>query len=388
MTPVSAAEFESLMAPLGPFDPGRRVLAGVSGGADSMALAFLLRRWGDPVAHVVDHGLRPGSAAEAAATAARLAAIGVPAAVTHLVLPPGPDLGARARAARYAALFAACTATGRPDLLVAHHARDQDETVLLRARAGSGPAGLAGMPRLSWRGPARLLRPLLGIPPARLRATLRAAGLSWVEDPGNHDPATARGALRTAPIPRAAPLGPARAAAEAALAAELAAHVTLDPAGHATLGGPLSPAAWSALVWTLSGRAHPPPPAAVERLRDRAGGTLAGVQRRGPLLWREPAALAPPVPACAGANWDGRFLLRNGVDGLDGATLGALGDDAARFRRRSTLPASVLRTLPAIRQGGKLLAVPHLSYAASESCRSLRIEFRPQRPLAAAPFGF
>ena len=231
------------MAPLGPFGPGRAVVAGVSGGADSMALALLLRTWGDPLAVVVDHALRPGSAAEAATTMDRLAAMGVPARLVRLDgrLPPGPGLGARARAARYDALFDACRTLGRPDLVVAHHAQDQAETVMLRAQAGSGPMGLAGMARLGWRGHARLLRPFLGVDPRRLRATLRAAGIAWVEDPTNSDRSTARGALRSQPFPAAgllraatataAAAGPARAEHERRLAVELAEIVTLHPSG-------------------------------------------------------------------------------------------------------------------------------------------------------------
>ena len=300
----------------------------------------------------------------------------------RLGLGAGPDLGARARAARYAALFARCRAVGVPDLVVGHHARDQDETVLLRARSGSGVAGLAGMARVAWHGDARLLRPLLGVDPVRLRDTLRAADVRWCEDPGNTDPATARGALRQGPIPPAPLLGSARRELEAAVAAELAGCVAFHPSGHADVTGALSAAAWSALVWCVSGRAYPPGRAAVARFA-RDGGTLHGVLRRGGTVCREPAALAAPVPAVAGAVWDGRFRL---CTALDGAWLGALGAEAARFCRGCSWPATVLRGLPALRRGGKLLAVPHLGFAADASCHTVRLDFRPARPLAGAPF--
>ena len=55
----------------------------------------------------------------------------------------------------------------------------------MRTLSGSGPTGMAGMlslVELTW---LRLVRPLLAFPPARLRATLAAAGVEWIEDPSN-----------------------------------------------------------------------------------------------------------------------------------------------------------------------------------------------------------
>ena len=370
------------MAPFEPFAPTHRIVAAVSGGADSMALALLLHAWGNPLAVIVDHGLRADSTTEAATTAQRLKAFGIPARIVKVDIPRGPDLGARARIARYDALLAVCRDEGLPDLAIAHHAADQAETQLLRARSRSGPAGLAGMAAVAWRADARLLRPLLGIHPARLRATLRTAHLDWAEDPGNHDPATARGALRQAPIPPPDLIaGPARGALEAALAAELARNVTLFPAGFARIDSALSPAAWSALVWTLSGRLHPPPPAGIERLARLGNGTLHNVMVRGAYAFRETPGR--PVAAVPGAVWDGRFVLDRGHST---AVLGTLGDDAPRFRACSGLPKSVLRRFPAVRHDGKLLAVPHLDFAAEEYWLSVHLGFRPVRPLAGAAF--
>lgn len=367
---------------MAPFAAPAEVVVGVSGGADSMALAWLLRGWGEPFAVVVDHGLRAGSNEEAALTLARLGAMGVPGQVVRLGLAPGADVGQRARAGRYAALLAVCRAVGRPDLFVGHHARDQAETIVLRARAGSGAAGLAGMAATSWRGAARLLRPLLTVAPERLRATLAAAGVAWVEDPTNLDPGTARGALRRHRY-REPCVASGRAEVEAAVAAELGVRVAVYGTGHAVVKGPLSALAWSSLVWAISGRAHPPGKAAVARLAERGGGTLHGVRARDGLVTREDAALAGPVAAVDGAVWDGRFELRGAVPG---ATLGALGGDAARFRRRLGLASAVLRTLPALRIGGNLFMVPHLGFPDGETCRSVSIGFRPMRPLAGARF--
>lgn len=373
------------MARFAPFGPGRRVVAAVSGGPDSMALVLLLRGWGEPLAVVVDHGLRPDSALEAEVTAVRLGGLGIAVRVVALGLRPGSGAASRARAARYAALLAVCEAEGRPDLVVGHHAADQAETQALRAGSGSGPAGLAGMAPIVWRGEARMLRPLLGVSPERLRATCRAEGVAWVEDPGNRDPATPRGALRLGLRPMAAVSsqpGLRRAVGNRALAEELAAGVTLYPGGYAAVGR-LSAPAWSALLWTLSGRAYPPPVAAVARLAAAGGGTLHGVQVRGGWAFREAAAMAPPVLAVRGATWDRRFLLR---DGVPGSEMGALGVDAGAFRVRPGPPVAALQALPAVRIAGKLHAVPHIAFDRGVTCPSVSIVFRPARPLVDSSF--
>jgi tRNA(Ile)-lysidine synthase len=183
---IGAPEFAELMARLGPWRADRAIAVAVSGGADSLCLAVLAARWGKPFALVVDHGLRQDSAAEADLTTSRLAAIGIPSRKLPLRgLAPGPGLAARARAARYAALTEAAKASGHID-------------ILLRHQAGSGQAGLAGMAAIAFSSQSRLVRPLLGLPPARLRATLRAAGLAWVDDPSNTDPSSARARVREA----------------------------------------------------------------------------------------------------------------------------------------------------------------------------------------------
>ncbi len=402
------------MALLGPFEPPPRLAAGVSGGADSMALALLADAWarargGSLLALVVDHGLRPESAAEAALTIQRLAARGIPGRVLRLAdLRHGPALAERARAARYAALRAACAEVGMLHLLLGHHAADQAETVLMRRQSGSGPAGLAAMPALSEQCELRLLRPLLGVPPVRLRVTLLVAGLAWVEDPSNRDQRALRPRLRAALddpdgtgrtiaalCEAARTAGLERAAREAATAALLAERAALYPEGFAVLSpGPIDRAALAALIQTIAGAAFPPPTSAVALLADAPRpATLAGVRLLpagrlgdGVLLVREAAAMGPPVAARPGAVWDGRFRLQTDATPPEDATIGALGGDAARLRRRSSLPSAVLQTLPAVRRGNSLVAVPHLLYPDHATCAAMPVAFSPRRPAAGAPF--
>ncbi len=336
--PLAEAEFAALMAPLGPWD-GRRLAVAVSGGADSLALALLLARWagaGRLLGLVVDHGLRPEAAAEAALTGRRLAGLGVASRVLRLVgLAAGPGLAARARRARYDALLGACRAEGVADLLLGHHAGDQAETVLLRLRAGSGPHGLAGMAPAVALPAARLLRPLLTVPPGRLRATLRAAGLPWVEDPSNADPRAARAGLRrelagedaaaAGLLALAGRASAARGAAEREAAAFLAG-AELRPEGFALLPAVAPPPlALAALLRVLGGAEHAPAPAAVARLAAMLGRPPGGPgEGAGGGGVRAGADHAPDGACLRGATPDAAPDASDG--GTGDAVPGAIGD--------------------------------------------------------------
>jgi tRNA(Ile)-lysidine synthase len=386
-------------------------------------MAVLAADWarsagGTARAFIVDHGLRDESAAEAKEAAATLGGLGIPASVLRLdALAAGAGLPARARAARLAALEDACRAAGILDLLLAHHAGDQAETVVMRQLRGSGPAGLAGMAALSETASVRLLRPLLSVAPGRLRATLIARGIGWAEDPTNADTRFTRARLRAArgdaagmgPATRAlaeaaAMDGAARAAREAGAAAWLAAEAAIRPEGFAILPAGSWPAeALGALLRMIAGAAHLPKPealAAIAAAPSRAIGggiCLGGVRlmpagRLGPgvLLCREAASMAAPVPASAGAQWDGRFRRMADDPDLPGERIGGLGL-AARSRSLrdiSDLPAVVLETLPAYWSTQKdLLAIPALVWPDGAGNLGRALRFQPPRPATGAFFG-
>ena len=407
---MGAAEFAARMEALGPWPEPLRLALAVSGGADSLALAWLTRRWAaargaDLLAFVVDHGLRAESAEEARFALAELAALGIPARLLVLSgLAPGPGKLARAREARYRALFTALREAGCVYLLLGHHLHDQAETLLMRAARGSGPLGRAGMAGRRAMAGVMVLRPLLDIPPARLRATLRAAGRSWIEDPSNADPATERARLRPLLAAPARAAGLAAAVQEAgeeaersaaAIAEELAERVSLFAEGFALIRERrLSPSTLAALIQIIGGALHPPPRRQVAGLADALRpATLAGTRLlpagrwgEGVLLVREAAAMAPPLPARPGAWWDRRFRLSFIADAEEGWEIGALGAEAARFRRLSPLPAAVLATLPALRRGEELL-VPSLGWPDAERAGRFPLTFAPPRPAWSARFG-
>ena len=189
--PVSAEEAIALFAPLARHS---RIALAVSGGSDSTALLWLVAGWrqggpGAPLAPVlsVDHGLRPGSADEAEKVVALAASLGVPAvSLTWEGAKPSTGLQDAAREARYALMTQWCRGHDVPALLTAHTSDDQAETFLMRLARGSGLDGLAGIGDTR-RGETEILRPLLDLSRARLRATLEAAGVNWIEDPSNSD---------------------------------------------------------------------------------------------------------------------------------------------------------------------------------------------------------
>jgi tRNA(Ile)-lysidine synthase len=186
---------------------GDGVAAAVSGGADSLALLHALavlagpRGWRLAVV-TVDHGLRPGSAADAAFVVDHAKALGLPARLVRLAPADlerhrgaGPE-GA-ARAARYGALWAATQELGGRWLATGHTLDDQAETVLLQLLRGAGPDGLAGMGVRN----GRLLRPLLRVRRADTRACCAAVGLAWREDPTNTSDGPLRNRVRRHLLP-------------------------------------------------------------------------------------------------------------------------------------------------------------------------------------------
>jgi tRNA(Ile)-lysidine synthase len=236
---LAAEEFAGLMASFGPFETRPVLAVGVSGGRDSLSLAILAREWvvaraGRVLGLIVDHALRPESAAEAAATSQLLARHGI---ASEILLwsgsKPGSGLQAAARAARYRLLFDACRRHAIVHLLVAHHADDQAETVAMRMARGSGPDGLAGMAGLVERRDGRLLRPLLPVPRARLTATLLERAIPWIDDPSNADPRFERARLRRCAPPAIIEnsMGLSRAMREVALAERAIPVLDFDVAG-------------------------------------------------------------------------------------------------------------------------------------------------------------
>jgi tRNA(Ile)-lysidine synthase len=186
--------------------PVGRWAVAVSGGADSVALLFLLiRQRPDLSLHIVhlDHETRAGASADDARFVLDLAArFGLPCTIaTRSEIEATldrhePNRSARFRAARLALFRKAVAEHGLSGVLVAHHADDQAETILHRLLRGSGPAGLAGMRATHSVGGVLLCRPLLKVRRDTLRVFLREIGESWREDASNESAEYLRNRLR------------------------------------------------------------------------------------------------------------------------------------------------------------------------------------------------
>ncbi|MCW4116916.1 tRNA lysidine(34) synthetase TilS [Aurantimonas sp. MSK8Z-1] len=181
----------------------------VSGGPDSLALMLAAAHHRAAQSDApdvcflvvtVDHGLRPDAAVEAQAVARLAGSLGLAHETRHWYpVPPVTNLQAQAREARYALLAAAARDAGACAVMTAHHLDDQVETHLIAAARKAGDRGLAGMREIRDLEPGiALLRPLLAVPGARLKAGVAAAGLSAADDPSNRDRRFLRVRLREA----------------------------------------------------------------------------------------------------------------------------------------------------------------------------------------------
>jgi tRNA(Ile)-lysidine synthase len=201
---VSASEVTSLFSGLQSLPV---LVLAVSGGPDSTALMVLAARWRDSlktkptlIAVTVDHGLRKESKAEAAAVARLARDLDIAHRTSRWTgRKPKTGLQEAARLTRYRLLGRAARKAGGTHILTAHTLDDQSETVLIRMSRGSGISGLGAMQRISavpHDESLFLVRPLLDISKSRLIATLRAAGISYADDPSNRDPRFTRARLR------------------------------------------------------------------------------------------------------------------------------------------------------------------------------------------------
>mgnify|MGYP000957941121 CR=1 FL=1 len=164
-------EFLKLLYQTCGIDPNLPVIAGISGGPDSMCLLDLLHRCGvQTVAAHLDHSLRPESASEAVFVANKCQEYGIPfisqqVDVAEYSKQKSLAIEEGARVLRYEFLFTQAQKHEAQAVLVAHHADDQVETVLMHLMRGSGLSGLAGM-RMKllpnpWSNKIPLVRPLL-----------------------------------------------------------------------------------------------------------------------------------------------------------------------------------------------------------------------------------
>lgn len=183
--------------------PHEKVLVGVSGGADSMALAHALlyestSRELEIIPVVVDHGLQPGSEKVAATTIEKLRSLGFDEiffATAQVEMKDG--LEASARRARYGIFEQALDTYSSRAFFLGHTLNDQAETVLLGLARGSGARSLAGMADVN----GVYVRPLLQISRTTTEAACVEAGIDFWIDPHNSNPEFTRVRIRQTVLP-------------------------------------------------------------------------------------------------------------------------------------------------------------------------------------------
>jgi len=203
-----------------PIHPGDRICAAVSGGADSVALLLLLHAAntlprnalgvGLSAAHF-HHGLRGEEAdADLAFVESLCTRLEIPLHIRHAdtaahAAAQKETIEEAARNLRYA-FFHELIAAGHADsILTAHTLDDQAETVLMKLLRGAWTEGLSGIHPIvlveKTSRPGKILRPLLAVRRAELRAYLESLNQPWREDSTNTDEAFTRNRLRHTVLP-------------------------------------------------------------------------------------------------------------------------------------------------------------------------------------------
>jgi len=185
----------------------RRIMVGYSGGLDSHVLLVALHqcRVERPDLRLsavhIDHGIQSESGSWSDHCRRTCRDLDIPIQVLSTTVGTDPKQGpeASARIVRYE-LFASILGEG-DYLLLGQHADDQAETFLLQALRGSGPDGLASIPRQRAFAAGHLCRPLLDINRLELEIFARKRALQWVEDPSNRSSKFDRNFLRNEIIP-------------------------------------------------------------------------------------------------------------------------------------------------------------------------------------------
>jgi len=346
------------------------------------------------LAVTIDHGLRSGSASEAARVSEWCQAIGLAHQTLQWVgVKPTSGVQEAARNARYKLLCEAALENDCSAVLTAHTRDDQAETVFMRlARSAMASASMIANGAAE---PVTLMRPFLGVSRRALKATLKAYTQGYVSDPGNDDPTFERIKTRALLaaleeqnlLSRQVLLKTAERSRQACALFAEEEHRSFDRASgvfhhsgaaeikasflRATSAGLLL----RQLIFAASGANHPPGEdqvkAAIDDLMQKGAVTLSGamLRQRGDKVWiyREPAALlgrsgVAPIQSLtlrAGEKrlWDGRFILFN----MSGQSLQILpsGMTDEKKLQSKDAPSEAFETAPALRSDGVALRAGH-----------------------------
>ncbi|MCD8109713.1 MAG: tRNA lysidine(34) synthetase TilS [Clostridiales bacterium] len=200
-------------------ESGDRVIAGVSGGADSVCLLLILcemsRRMGFFLAAVhVEHGIRGEESRRDAAFTERLCAdlevpfLLCPADAPEWARTTGQGLEEAARELRYNSFFSACETFRADKIALAHHANDSAETMLFHLARGTGIRGMCGIRPVTEMSSVRVIRPLLCVTREEILGWLGTRGQDYCTDSTNGDISYTRNRIRGLVLPELEEVNP------------------------------------------------------------------------------------------------------------------------------------------------------------------------------------
>jgi tRNA(Ile)-lysidine synthase len=167
-----------------------KIAVAVSGGSDSLGLAFILKELGiNIVAVTIDHKLRDESTAESVSVNQLLRSHNIEHNIItwqHDKLLSG-NMQAQAREARYKLLTLFCKENKIQYLCVAHNKSDVAENFMIRLERGSGLDGLSAMPYIKKYNDINIVRPLLDVAKKDIQNYLINKNITWFEDPSNQN---------------------------------------------------------------------------------------------------------------------------------------------------------------------------------------------------------
>ncbi len=202
MTTAVPAVRNAVRAWLEKFEAGDKILVAVSGGADSLALAYALSVESEKLAIsvvgvTVDHQLQSASSSQAEKVVEQLAKFGLTCAIKKVTVDIKEGLEASARKVRYEAINEMAIQENADAVFLGHTKDDQAETVLLGLARGSGTRSLSGMAEHN----GIYIRPLLEITRIQNEQFCKEVGLDYWNDPHNQDSQFARVRVRTEALP-------------------------------------------------------------------------------------------------------------------------------------------------------------------------------------------
>jgi tRNA(Ile)-lysidine synthase len=202
MTTAVPAVRNAVRTLLEKYEAGDKVIVAVSGGADSLALAYALSAEAEKVAITVigvtvDHQLQAASSVQAEKVVAQLSKFGLSCVIKKVTVDIKEGLEASARKVRYEALSEVAEKENAVAVFLGHTKDDQAETVLLGLARGSGTRSLSGMAHHN----GIYVRPLLEITRTQNEEFCKEVGLDYWNDPHNQDSQFTRVRVRTEALP-------------------------------------------------------------------------------------------------------------------------------------------------------------------------------------------